>query len=311
VEVLINLVDYCRTSTVSMPDITPTYSEKFLWNMSYNNYPMASNSMNCGPIFHNVVGLPMPNPFMRQDQGIPNTLDIKTEATLLTHVGVYNYYIEACIVFNNGDSICDRTNDLQIEIKNPCLSTSISTESFAMLSATRMNIDGVLINFPFADSYDSVSSAYGVGKCGPQTLTIYDSITNQPVPWLTWNSMVGAITHAPLLDTPLGIRDYYYIVELNSYPGVLARQDFQAEVTACVVSSIQSNGASIPSRQLGWGDDAITVLATDAIGSFTQEPACGYDMIFTPKVVNPDNSITNLPIDNSLEFETSVVNGVT
>jgi len=83
-----------------------------------------------------------------------------------------------------------------------------------------------------------------------------------------------------------------------NYPSQFSIQPFEAEVTECVVTNISSNGGSILSRTMLWGDDPITVSATSALSGFTQFPACGYGFVFTPKLIS-SNGLVDYPVPNS------------
>ena len=91
-----------------------------------------------------------------------------------------------------------------------------------------------------------------------------------------------------------------------SYPGRFTEQPFQALITACEVTQIMSNGASITDTASLWGEDVDNVIVTQAISGYTQFPACGYDIEFTAYTKNGDGSMTLLPIPYEVTFEQSL-----
>lgn len=110
-EVTITLLDNCRRSQITIPDFTP-YLEKFLWEMTTDDFMKGSNDLSCGPILYTLVGLNSP-PFTLVNSPTPEYMRIKTEATLMEQLGIYNYYIEGCIYFpTDGYYLCGRSNDL-------------------------------------------------------------------------------------------------------------------------------------------------------------------------------------------------------
>ena len=70
--------------------------------------------------------------------------------------------------------VCDKSNDLKIEIADPCTMTVPGTQSIPYLSAARLDIDGEFVNWQFPDSVDDATKFYGIGKCGPMQLEIFD-----------------------------------------------------------------------------------------------------------------------------------------
>jgi len=177
--VTVTLLDNCRTSTMSIADFTP-YLAKQLWEVSTSDFQIASNDLSCGPIVHEIVGLEDP-PFQLEAASDPSMLRIRTEATLLSQVGTYNYFIRVCLTFSfDGHQICARTSDLQIEIKNPCLETVPETKVMALLSVSQLDTNGILLmKWPFMDSTDlAIADAYGTRLCGAVQLEIFDAANN-------------------------------------------------------------------------------------------------------------------------------------
>lgn len=58
-------------------------------------------------------------------------------------------------------------------------------------------------------------------------------------------------------------------------------------------------------RQTGWGDPYITVDVASALASFEQVPNCGYTLEVTPKLLNIDGSLSDLPVPMSLSYESN------
>lgn len=249
-KVIVNfeLWDKCRQSTVEMPFIEQSYTERFLYEETFSRFATGINSLGCGPIEHELVGLPAET-FAVFDPNVSGTLDICTKASTHDELGIYDYVIRGCLTFPvDGFQICATTNDLQLEIKDPCANTIPDKQSLKLLSAPRLKTDGDFINWPFTDSVDASTLNYGFDKCGPKILKIFDSSNDMPVPYLWFDEAMGAIKLEPDLNTPLGIREYYYEVRMVDYPGVLSTQIFEAEVTICEVDKINSNGAYINDR---------------------------------------------------------------
>ena len=155
-----------------------------------------------------------------------------------------------------------------MEVKDPCASTVPSTQPIRVLSAPRLKGDGVALDWPFGDSVDGATPSYGVDKCGAKSLKVYDASNDMPVPFLWFEDDMAIIKLEPDLNSPLGLRDYYYEVTMLGYPSQFSRQPFQAEVTICEVDRVSSNGGFINDRQTMWGEDAITVDATDVVARF-------------------------------------------
>lgn len=284
-----------------MPSVEPPYSERFLYEESFDRFQTGTNSRGCGPIEYALVGLPSET-FAISDPRVPGALDIRTMPQSRDELGTFDYYIEGCITFpSDGSRVCGRTNDLAIKVADPCAHTVPLTDPIKVLSAPRLKADSDYIAWPPADSVDAASPAYGEAKCGPKTLRIYDAASGLAVPFLSFDAASGAIALEPALSAPTGLRDYFYEVTMVNYPGQTARQPFQAEVTICEVDRIDSGDGFINDRQTMWGDDAITVEATDAVNAFTQFPACGYPIYVKPRVER-NGERTLLPIPNSAVF---------
>jgi len=97
------------------------------------DFQVGSNSLNCGPIVYSLVSLGKP-PFTLLSSATPGKMTIETQATLLSQVKLYNYYIKGCIHFASDNyDLCGRSKDLQIEIKDPCLTTVPSTEAITTI----------------------------------------------------------------------------------------------------------------------------------------------------------------------------------
>ena len=126
----------------------------------------------------------------------------------------------------------------------------------------------------------------------------------QPVDFISFDPVVGAIELHPDEFSPIGLRPYSYVVVMTGYPERFTTQPFEANVLDCAIQEIFSNGGFVESKASTWGDDAVTVLATDAINGFSQFPSCGYDLVFTPKLVNLDGSTSPLPA-NEVTFQNS------
>jgi len=173
-----------------------------------------------------------------------------------------------------------------------------------LLEAPRYSSDGAFISWPVIDSVDFDTKEYGVGKCGPKAVVIYDEFGNQP-DYLSFNYDLGAIELHPDMNSPIGLYTYTYVVVMVDYDYRSNSQPFDAAILECVVTGISSNGAYIESLHSTWGDDAVTVFATDAINSYTMYPDCGYDLVFTPKLVNADGSFAPL-VPYSIAFEHSL-----
>jgi hypothetical protein len=302
VTVEIELWDKCRQSVVEMPYIADSFHESNLYEETLFRFPTGTNSLGCGPIDYSLVGLPSET-FAVSDPNIPNALDIRTKANRYEEKGLYNYIIEGCLHFPaDGLKICQQTNDLQIKITDPCEKTIPETQPIKLLSASRLSDDGDFISWPLEDSVDSSTRSYGSDKCGPKAITVHDAETDLPCPFISFDPSLGAIKLEPYLDAPLGIGNYYYEVTMLDYPSQSARQSFQAEVTSCEVKEVSSGNAYINDRQTMWGDDPITVDATDAIAQFTQYPDCGYPIYVKPKVLKPSGERELLPVPHSALF---------
>ena len=107
------LWDKCRQSTIEMPFIDDSYTERFLYEETFYRFEVGINSMGCGPIEHKLVGLPIET-FAVIDPNVPEgSLDICTKATTHQELGIYDYVIEGCLTFPvDGYQICATTNDL-------------------------------------------------------------------------------------------------------------------------------------------------------------------------------------------------------
>lgn len=231
-----NLLDKCRTSSVEMPTIVPDTQNKYLWEATYSPFPLGYNTLNCGPITYQLIGLPQPTFQITEDPQDSSALTIRTEAVSRAQLGVYEYYIQGCITFaSDNTQVCGRTNDLRIVMKDPCPDTVPYTESIRLLSASQLNVDGVFLTWMAGDSVDDATKDYGVGKCGDKTIQIFDAQTDLPVYWLEWSSALGALSFKPDLDTPIGLRSYYYVITMVNYDSQWSKQPFQAEVLGCVV----------------------------------------------------------------------------
>lgn len=181
-----------------------------------------------------------------EDPTNSSILLIRTEVISTAQIGVFDYYIQGCITFpSDNTQRCGRTNDLKIFVENPCPDSLPYTESLRLLQATQLDVDGVFLTWQAGDSVDDATSSYGVGKCGDKTIQIFDAVTNLPVPWLEWNPVMGSIALKPDLDTPIGVRQYYYRITMVNYDSQFTDQLFDAEVLGCVVTSISSNNAYI------------------------------------------------------------------
>ena len=264
----IELWDKCRQSTITMPRMENTYTERFLYEETFYRFEKGVNSLGCGPIAHRLIGLPSET-FTIVEPPEPLVLDIGTKASTPAELGVYDYVIQGCLYFPvDGLEICETTNDLQMEVKDPCAGTIPSTQPIKVLSAPRLKADGAFLDWPFTDSVDDATLSYGVDKCGIKSLKVYDASNDMPVPFLWFDADMAIIKLEPDLNSPLGLRDYYYEVTMLGYPSQFSRQPFQAEVTICEVDRVSSNGGFINDRQTMWGEDAITVDATDAVARF-------------------------------------------
>ena len=58
VDVDIKLWDKCRQSTITMPRMENTYTERFLYEETFYRFEKGINSLGCGPIEHKLIGLP-------------------------------------------------------------------------------------------------------------------------------------------------------------------------------------------------------------------------------------------------------------
>lgn len=58
ITVTFNLLDKCRLSTIDMPTIVPSSETKYLWEVTNSPFSLGSNSMGCGPISYELIGLP-------------------------------------------------------------------------------------------------------------------------------------------------------------------------------------------------------------------------------------------------------------
>ena len=110
-----------------MATIFNPYTERFLYEEAFDRFPMAKNDMGCGPIVHTLVGLPA-DAFGVYDPNVAESLDIRTNALQKTDAGLYNYVIEGCLNFpSDGRKICGQSNDLQMELMDPCKNTMPGT----------------------------------------------------------------------------------------------------------------------------------------------------------------------------------------
>lgn len=130
---------------------------------------------------------------------------------------------------------------MMVEVFDPCFNTVPSVEAFRLLSAPRLDIDAAFVSGDFTDSVDVQTSAYGTGKCGPVQIEIYDAQTDFPVDFILYYPDQRVFSLEPGSETPLGLRDYYYVARMVNYSSRTNVQPFQAEVTACVVTNIFSN----------------------------------------------------------------------
>ena len=219
----IELWDKCRQSTVEMPFISDTYTARYLYEETFYRFETGTNSLGCGPIEHKLIGLPSET-FAVFEPNVSNALDICTKATLPSELGLYDYVIEGCLYFPaDGTKICDTTNDLQMDIKDPCAETIPNTQPIKVLSAPRLKDDGDYIDWPFTDSVDVATLDFGSLKCGPKRLKIYDASNDMSVPFLSFDEDLGAIKIEPGLNDPIGLRDYYYEVTMVDYPSQYSR----------------------------------------------------------------------------------------
>lgn len=98
---VIEVVDKCRTSDIIIPDWTQTYFEKYLWEETFDPILLAYDTLGCGSLSHELVGLPEPT-FLKQLGSNPGEIVLRTEALTAGELGQYPFSYRSCLTFTDG-----------------------------------------------------------------------------------------------------------------------------------------------------------------------------------------------------------------
>jgi len=109
------------------------------------------------------------------------------------------------MTFGNGDQSCISTNEVQIEVRDPCTLTSIYSQSIdSALVATSASSDAVMISgWMLTDSVDMSREPVGTHKCGNVVAVVTD-MSGNPVDYASFDNETGELRIDPNFDTAPG-----------------------------------------------------------------------------------------------------------
>lgn len=152
--------------------------------------------------------------------------------------------------------------------------------------------------WPWGDTIDaSISnSEYGVGLCGPMTYGVFTT-QNIPSELVTYDPVTQQLKFTPGLNHPPGIYQLKFKAYMTNYQWITDNDEiyFTVEVLPCQ-TNIFSDLVSIPNVSNVWYDTPKTLLASQYMTKFYQQPDCKYPIDFnTYRLLN--QNLVSLPIE--------------
>lgn len=117
--ITVNYIDECVDATVSKPSIQPAYYEMDLFTVGSASYSLVEPSLNC-LVEYQFIPVQEVNP-LRQS---PNEWSIIAEPMSYSdHMGLFEYMVKACIIFENTIINCQTSNTASVLVSDPCITT--------------------------------------------------------------------------------------------------------------------------------------------------------------------------------------------
>jgi len=151
---VIRYLDACRGATMVFPDIYPDSYETTLWPVPADQYPFdhVQTDIFCGPYDYAIIA----DPIIIDGLSIKESgqLSIVAQMTSREQVGIWEVQVE---VYDLGFFVGEVSNIITLEVKDPCVVTTISSTPIDRKLVAAVGIPDTyrVAGWPFVDSVDA------------------------------------------------------------------------------------------------------------------------------------------------------------